>query len=288
MKKISKMAIIAPGLLGASLGASAKRLELVEFVSVWARRESVRISCRDLPWCDECPETLSETVADAELVWICSPVTTIAPLVGKISPHLKPGAVVSDVGSTKLKVVERCKLAIGNHAPFIGSHPMAGSEKSGHEAADAFLFQDRPCIVTPLGDECPDSLAKVVGFWKNLGMKVHQMSPEAHDKVVACISHLPHLTAVILSSVVARESKGQWNDYVGTGLLDTTRVASGSPGMWQAIVQDNREAIIPLLKAVANEIDHVRIHLEEGRLESLIEVLESGKQFRDSIARLSE
>lgn len=282
-EKQPDIAIIAPGLLGASLGMASRKLNICGRIHVWARRQETRDLCRSLDWCDHVHEAIGEAVVEADLIWVCAPVCAIARLIHLMAPHLKQGAIVSDVGSTKSRLVPQCEKAIGERGIFVGSHPMAGSEKSGLEHAHADLFENRPCFITP-GEQTPEvALQTVETYWKSLGMKVSRISPTEHDTIVSYISHLPHLVASSLASMLSETGQPHWKSFIGTGLLDTTRIASGNVGMWKDIIEHNREEIIPALGSMIAALEHLRVHIENGHSDALVEALEQGKRYRDSI-----
>ena len=278
------IAIVAPGLLGASLGAASRKFSICGQIHVWARREETRELCRSLDWCDCVHEVLSDAVAGADIVWVCAPVSAIAQLVHRFAPYLKSGAIVSDVGSTKRKLILQCEQAIGDHGVFVGSHPMAGSEKSGLAYAQAELYVDRPCFVTPSAHTPEQATRTIEAYWEALGMRVSRIAPDEHDNIVAYISHLPHLVASSLASMLADICKPHWKSFIGTGLLDTTRVASGNVEMWKDIIEHNREEILPALASMIAALEHLRVHVENGHPDALTEILEKGKRYRDKIA----
>ena len=280
---MTTIAILAPGLLGASLAAASKASGLCERVQVWARREETRRQCAEQAWCDSCHSTIEGAVSGADLVWVCAPVGAISRLVAMAAPHLKPDAIVSDVGSTKERLVMECERALEGRAVFVGSHPMAGSERSGLSNADVNLYAGKPCFVTPSQGCDERAVKRIEKFWEGLGMRVTRIDAREHDRIVACISHLPHVVAATLASKVAEMGGVGWREYVGSGLMDTTRVAAGSTPMWMDILQHNREEILPMLRGIIEGLEHVRIHLEQGRFEAVEQVLESGKQFRESL-----
>ena len=250
---------------------------------MWARRKETRELCRSLDWCDYVHEEVADAVSEADIVWVCSPVSVIARLVHQLAPFLKSGAIVSDVGSTKRKLISQCEQAIGDRGIFVGSHPMAGSEKSGLAYSHANLYVDRPCFVTPSVHTPEIAVQTIEEYWKALGMRVCRLCPEEHDNIVAYISHLPHLVASSLASMLADTGKPHWKSFVGTGLLDTTRVASGSVEMWKDIINHNREEILPALSSMIAALEHLRVHIESGHPDALTEILEKGKVFRDEI-----
>jgi prephenate dehydrogenase len=280
---LPNIAILAPGLLGASLGAASRKLGICARIDVWARREETREACARLPWCDAVHERPQDAVVHADLVWVCSPVASIPRLVGQIVDALREGAVVSDVGSTKDLLVRQCEQALGSRGVFVGSHPMAGSEKSGLEWADAALFEGRACFVTP-GATVPEwAVARISDYWRALGMRVSQVSPAEHDRIVALVSHLPHLMASALAACLGECMDPDWKRFAGPGLRDTTRVASGSVDMWRDIAQHNRVNLDQALMRLIGQLEFLRTHLSEGRIEAVVELLEQGKCFRDSL-----
>lgn len=281
----STVTIIAPGLLGASLGAALHRNKLVDRVIVWARRAEVRSECARLEWCDETTETVEESVKDADLVVICAPVSKIPVLAHQIKDHLKPGTIVTDVGSTKHKLQIKSESALEGKGIFVGSHPMAGSEKSGHAHANETLFSGKPCFVTKGGQISKKAIEKVVGFWSALEMDVHVTDPEEHDQIVAFVSHLPHLTASGLSHVLSDPKYRHFTPFISTGFLDTTRVASGDLQMWRDIISENREEILPALNEMIQTMESLRDHLQHGQIDAVMGMLEEGKSFRDDLVK---
>ncbi len=252
-------------------------------IHIWARREETRLQCASKEWCDQCFESIEEAVKAADIIWICAPVGSIAQLVGRIAPHLKPMAIVSDVGSTKSKLVAQCEKALGDYGRFVGSHPMAGSEKSGTAFADRELYTGKPCFVTPAATSQADAVKVIETFWKDLGMTVHRVTPQEHDHIVACISHLPHLVASALAAKVAEMGGQDWNPFVSSGLLDTTRVAAGSVPMWMDIVDHNRDEILPVIREMIEALEHLRSHLHAGQYNAVEQILERGRSFRESL-----
>jgi cyclohexadieny/prephenate dehydrogenase len=274
-----QVTIIAPGLLGASLGMACRERHLASRLLVWARRPEARASCLEAGWCDAAPESLLDAVRGSDLLVLCPPVAAIVPLVEEIAPALAPGALLTDVGSTKGQI---CAAAPGLLPPgrhFVGAHPMAGSEKSGMEHADAGLFAGRPCFITPATETDPAAVARIEAFWQAVGMRIHRARPEEHDALVAHVSHLPHLVATALSVTLGRETPGA-ERLAGGGLRDTTRVAAGSPPMWRAICEQNRDALLGALEDFRESLGAVTGALERNDFDELEALLEEGRQFR--------
>jgi cyclohexadieny/prephenate dehydrogenase len=279
-----QLTILAPGLLGASLAICAKEKGLVERVHVWARREEVRAKCLQQPWCDAVAETPEAAVQGSDIVVICTPVEMIQKLARVVAPHMKAGAILTDVGSTKGQVCVEADAAMPAGVHFVGSHPMAGSEKSGMEYARCDLFRGRACFVTPLLESDPGAIVVLSAFWRALEMDVVTLPPGVHDEIVANISHLPHFVATIVSNWLARNDP-QWKKFAGPGLRDTTRVAAGSPEMWRAISEQNRDKILEAIDGFQQELDRMRDALQDGRFGEMQELFASGKVYRDSLDR---
>lgn len=274
--------IIAPGLLGSSLAQALHREQLAGAVRVWARRAEVRLRCADQPWCAAAPTRIEEAVEGADLIVLCPPVEVIPDLLATLGPALAEGALLTDVGSVKSEICRSAPLKLPAHATFVGAHPMAGSEKSGDAHADPDLFYGQPCLVTPLPDTPEAATERIVALWERLGMNVTTLSPEAHDEIVAHISHLPHLLATTLCTLLAHRDPA-WARFAGNGLRDTTRVAAGDPGLWLAIVRQNREEIRRALDAFADEIHGLQRAVTNGEDHEIASRLEVGKVYRDRL-----
>lgn len=257
---------------------AVKRCNLVEFVSVWARRPEVREACLKEDWCDAVYADAAESVEGADLVVVCAPVHVIPDLVHQIAGHFPDGCLVTDVGSTKVSICEVCERAAGA-AYFIGSHPMAGSEKSGLEHAEADLFEGRPCIVTPHGFSPSVAVDRLQRFWEALGMQVFRMSPDEHDRIVAHISHLPHLLASALSAQL-ESLPHEWKELAGNGLRDTTRIAAGSPIIWRSIFQNNRAELLRAINGFEAQLSAIKDLLTKGDFVAVQAFLEDGQRYR--------
>lgn len=278
-----QITILGPGLLGASLAMAVKTKGLAGRVVAWSRRPETRAKCLSRTWCDSVEETAVAAVCESDLVIICTPVETIAPLVEQIKPALAPEVLITDVGSTKSLICRNCRSILSDSpATFIGSHPMAGSEQVGMEHARADLFQNAACLITPLDNAPSKQIAKVLQFWEALGMIVRTVSPEEHDEIVAHISHLPHFIASALCSYLATRDPA-WRDFVGNGLRDSTRIASGDPGLWQQIFRQNREEVIRALDGFESEIHQLKTALLKDDKLSIHSTLERGRQYRNRL-----
>jgi len=276
-----QLTILGPGLLGASLAMAAKDRGLTKRVVAWSRRSETRARCIDQPWCDAVESSPEAAVAGSGLVVLCTPVDTIAPLVAGIRPALDESATVTDVGSTKSVICRSCRSHLDGHpAQFIGSHPMAGSEKTGMSHARSDLFERAACLITPLDDAEDTAIARLIAFWEGLGMIVQSVSPERHDEIVAHVSHLPHFLASALCSYLSTRN-GDWRNFAGGGLRDTTRIAAGDPALWQPIFGQNREELVRALDGFEAELHQLKAALLNDETLKLTAALERGKAYRD-------
>lgn len=278
---IQHLAILAPGLLGASVARAARARGQAAHITVWARRPEVRAALKDQPWLDHVADTPEHAVARADLVVLAAPVDKIIELDARLAPHLPHGCIVTDVGSVKGPI---CAAAAAHPRPagavFIGSHPMAGGEKTGWEHGSPTLFENRVCFVTPDADAPPEKLRLLETFWRALGSTVVTRSPAEHDEIVANISHLPQAVATSLACTLATRD-GQWRHLAGNGLRDTTRIAAGDATMWIEIFQQNRDAVLHALAAHERELADFRRALEQSDWAEIRARLERGKQWRD-------
>ena len=274
-----QITIIGPGLLGASLALALKERALCRRVHAWSRRAETRAQAIQADWCDAVFDQAGQACIGSELVVVCTPVETIIPLLVEIAPSLESGALITDVGSTKSLI---CRSARGAGVNFIGSHPMAGSERTGMAHARANLFEAAACIVTPLDDAIDTEIARLIRLWEAVGMQVVTSTPERHDEIVAHISHLPHLLASSLCSYLDGQDS-EWKDLAGGGLRDTTRVAAGDPTLWKQILEQNREEVLRAIDGFENELHALKTALLDKNTPDLVARLKRGKQYRDQL-----
>ncbi len=281
---ISQLTIVAPGLLGASLGMAAKADGLARSVSVYARRPEAAHQAAAQVWCDRASADLAEACRGAEIIVLCAPVERIIALSHDLAAALEPGAspIVTDVGSVKAEIARRCAAALDGKARFVGSHPMAGSEKSGMAHAEAALFKGRPCFVTPLPATDTAATEAVTALWQALGSNVILETPDRHDEIVACVSHLPHILASALACLLANSCPSA-GDYCGNGLKDTTRVAAGDPSLWREIISQNRHEILRSIAQFQDELQAFAAAIANENDFEVLRRLSDGKQFRDQL-----
>jgi len=279
---LRKLSILGPGLLGGSIGLAARQRKVARRVSMWARRPDAADQAYQLGAADEATHDLAKVIADTDLVVLATPIGAMRGLVEQILPVLPAGCVVTDVGSVKYPIVTALSDALAGKARFVGSHPMAGSEQSGIDAARRDLFDNAVCIVTPREDTDKSALQLVYDFWKAIGCTVKTLPPLEHDEIVARISHLPHLVAAAVVNVVCSDGSHPLN-FVGPGIKDFTRIAVGPFEMWTEICLENRQEIGRALDVLIEELAKVRAAVENSDAVELRTMLKRAKHFRDEL-----
>ena len=278
---LDSIAILAPGLLGGSVAMAARHYGAAQRITLWARRPEVRLKLRDQSWCDAVADTPEAATREATLVIVCAPVDQIIPLVRQIAPALNAGTIVTDVGSVKGEICRQGTAALANaKGHFVGSHPMAGSEKTGWEHGRANLFAGRTTFVTPLPDSDPKAAEHVAAFWHALESEVATIAPDSHDEIVAHISHLPQVLASTLCANLAKRNVG-WRNFAGGGLRDTTRIAGSDPKLWKTILEQNRDEVLRALREYQEELHGMERALANRDWFEVQAIMERGKAYRE-------
>jgi len=276
-----KVAVVGPGLIGASMGMALRKRGLAGTVVGIGRRQESLDRALGVGAIDKATLDPAQGVKSADLVVLATPIGALPEVMAQICDALDAEAVLTDVASSKVKVVETISSALRSRpdVAYIPTHPMAGSEQSGPLAASADLFEGAVCIITPLTNTFPESKSLITHMWNALGARVVSMTPQAHDRAVARISHMPHLAAAAILAVLDEPEMA----LCGKGLLDTTRVASGSPELWLDICKTNREDIRDSLNDYINALKQIADGLDKGNLGPLRALLEAAKQKRDRL-----
>ncbi len=285
MALINKLAVIGVGLIGGSLARVLREKGAVSRVVGIGRGEANLRRGVELGVLDGYCLDAREGVAGADLVFVATPVCSIPAVVAEIAPYLAPGCVVTDGGSVKEFVVDACEPLMPEGTFFVGGHPIAGTEHSGVEASFAELYQGKRCIVTPTKRTDPAALAKVVELWQIAGSSVPLMDPAQHDRVVAAISHLPHMVAYSLVNAVDGYDRpgGDLLSFSAGGFRDFTRIASSDPVMWRDIALTNRDAILETMDFFSGYLERLRTLVETGDGGGLESFFKNSKQKRDAI-----
>ena len=283
MKLFGKMTIIGVGLLGASLAKACKERDLVEEVVGYGRNRENLEKARALKIIDHCPADLAEAVKDADLIVLCTPVTTIIPLIQNMVARIRPGALITDVGSVKEPIVKEAEKLVPKGVFFVGSHPIAGGENSGLEASTANLYQGAKCIVTPTDKTNNSALEKISALWQAVGMQIINLSAEEHDFVFGAVSHLPHIVVYALMNTLGSlrtQDNREVTAFSGAGLKDITRIASSDPVMWRDICLSNRNHSLDLIDRFQNKLDEIRSTIEKGDGQALKEEFIAANKYR--------
>ncbi len=272
--------------MGGSLGLALKRGKSGPVtVHGYARRPETRELALKLKVADRVFDDPAKAVQDADGVVLCVPILAIPDLVAKCRGALKPGCLVTDVGSTKACLAaEIVPLLQGTGAVFVGSHPLAGSEQQGLDAARADLYEQAVVVITTLAGEDGPAVENLTRFWENIGATVHRMNPEEHDRIAARTSHLPHVVAALLSGTVGRVGDlERIGKCCGQGFRDATRIAEGSPEVWHDIIQSNRECLLGELREFKAALERVMAMVEKGDSDPLLRFLENGRLKRKQL-----
>ena len=282
---VERLAIIGVGLIGGSLALALKEAGAVGQVVGCGRGRPNLEKALELGVIDSYTREPAEAVRDADVVFLATPVKSLAEVAREIIPALKPGAVLTDGGSVKGAVVAAIEPLLRDDVYFVPGHPIAGTEKSGAEAAFASLYRGKRCILTPLAETSERAVDLVERIWRCAGSHVERMSLEKHDKVLAAISHLPHMVAYSLVNAVGSYDHYEENilEYSAGGFRDFTRIASSDPTMWRDIAETNRDALLEMMSQFERFFAELKNDVAEGSGEKLFEFFLRSKQLRDGI-----
>ncbi len=277
-----KLALLGCGLLGGSAAAAWRRAGAATTVTGFDRdADAVRRGIA-LGMIDTAAGSLAEAVAGADCVLLATPVGAMPALLGALAPHLRDGAIVTDVGSTKEGIVDAARAALGaKFARFVPAHPIAGAESHGIDNAAAELFDGRWVIVTPAAETAIDALRRIESAWTDCGAIVERMEAREHDRIFAAVSHLPHLAAFALMRAVAAGADGsRCLQFAGAGFRDFTRIAASDATMWRDVALANREALGRELAAYRAELDALQAALDHADGAALQRMFEDASRVR--------
>ena len=277
--RIGTLAILGVGLIGGSIAAAARRRGLAQRIVGIGRNPSRLEAATQLGLID-CGSTDIAVAADADLAVVCTPVNHIVADARDLAAVLNSEALITDVGSTKGIVCEELADLDGSNGPaFVGSHPLAGSQLQGFEHADPELFEGRVCVVTPFGTARDIDIQAIEQFWSDLGSVVVRHEPREHDRTLARTSHLPHLVAAALAgNLLAADTQ-----FAASGFRDTTRIASGDPGLWIPILSQNNDAVRQALAQLQTRLEEFSDALQHDDDSALQKLLEEAKRQRDGL-----
>jgi prephenate dehydrogenase len=278
-----KISIVGVGLLGGSIGLAARQRRLAGEVAGYVRRAASLKDCERAAAVDYATTDLLAAVSRSDLVILCTPLAQMRSLAEQMIPALKRGAIVTDVGSVKAGVVRELEPVIARAgACFIGSHPMAGGEKMGVQAARADLYANAVCVVTPTKKSSAGAVRRLERFWKSMGARTLRLDAAQHDLLVSRSSHLPHVVAASLANLVLEPAATKsLAALCATGFRDTTRIASGSPEMWRDISLANRKNLSRSVDAFIAELVKFQAVLEKDDAKAVERFFATAKERRD-------
>lgn len=286
-----RLALIGVGLIGSSIARAARREGIVREIVATARSEATRARVVELGIADEVVATNAQAAAGADLVIVCIPVGACGAVAEEISPHLAPGAIVSDVGSVKGQIV----ADMGTHIPagvhFVPAHPVAGTEYSGPDAGFAELFVKRWCILTPPAGADGSAVERLAAFWRALGANVETMTPEHHDLVLAITSHVPHLIAYTIvgtADELAQVTRSEVLQFSAGGFRDFTRIAASDPTMWRDVFLANKEAVLEMLGTFNEDLSRLTRAIRRGDGEALFDHFTRTRAIRKGIVTIGQ
>ncbi len=282
-----RITIIGLGLIGGSLGLALKRSGITDLKIIGVpRREETIQQAINIGAIDEGTTDHIKGSADADIVFICTPINLILPVISEIGPTLKKGAIVTDVGSSKYEIVSQAEKATPKGIYFVGGHPMAGKETVKLEAAEADLFKDKKWILTKTSKTSIRAIEQLENLVRTTGATPQIMDPKTHDLAVAAISHMPLAVAAALVNTIADEpEKELMGRIASSGFRDTTRIASGDPILGVDMFKTNQKAVLKMIKAFKQSLSRLEGLIKNGDGEAMNEELEKAKNFRDAIFR---
>ncbi len=282
---IDKLVVVGVGLIGGSLALALKEAGAVgQVVGVGRGLPNLETALK-LGVVDSFTQDLADGVADADVVFLATPVQSLGAVAKQAMPHLKPGAIITDGGSVKQAVIDAIEPHLRDDVHFVPGHPIAGTENSGAEAAFPTLYRDRRCILTPTERTAEDALEFIHRMWQLVGSQVVIMEVEKHDRVLAAISHLPHMVAYALVNAVGAYDRYDEHllEYSAGGFRDFTRIASSDPTMWRDIALTNRDALVEMMGQFESFFAELKEDVASGSDERLFEFFRCSKQSRDEI-----
>jgi prephenate dehydrogenase len=277
--QVRTLTVVGVGLIGGSVALAARRRGVAARVVGCGRQPDLLERAQGLGLLDAHTTSLPEAAAEADLVVLCTPVDRIAHDALTAAEHARPGTLLTDVGSTKAAIVAAVDGRLRDGVEFVGSHPLAGSEKRGPENARSDLFERRVTVVTPTPKTDSAAVDRICNFWEALGSRIVRLDPEVHDRALATTSHLPHLVAASLAGMLPEE----WRPLAASGFRDSTRVAAGDPDLWVAIFRHNRAAVLTALAALQMRLGDFEHALKTDDPAALHDLLAQAKKVRDAL-----
>ena len=286
-----RVTLLGIGLIGSSLSHAMRRGGLAGSIVGHARTAETRATALRLGLVDTVYETPAEAAREADLVILCAPVGACGDLAKAIKSSLRPGAILTDVGSVKAAIVRDCEPFVPAGVHFIPGHPIAGTEQSGPEAGFATLFDGRWCLLTPVNGTDPTAVEKLKAFWEACGSEVDLMTPEHHDMVLAITSHLPHLIAYNIVNTAAhleRVTDSEVIKFSAGGFRDFTRIAASDPTMWRDVFLNNKDAVLEMLGRFSEDLTMLQRAIRFGDGDTLFKLFADARTIRRGVLQAGQ
>jgi cyclohexadieny/prephenate dehydrogenase len=286
-----RLALIGTGLIGSSIARAARAQNAARTIVATARSPATRRRVAELGIADQVAETNAAAVEGADLVVVCIPVGQSGAVAEEIGAHLKPGAIISDVGSVKASVLRDMAPHLPSGVHFIPAHPVAGTEHSGPDAGFAELFVNRWCILTPPHKADPAAVERLAAFWRALGAKVETMSAEHHDLVLAITSHVPHLIAYTIGGTadeLGAVTRSEVLQFSAGGFRDFTRIAASDPTMWRDVFLANKDAVLEMLGTFNEDLSQLTRAIRRGDGDALFDLFTRTRAIRRGIVEIGQ
>jgi cyclohexadieny/prephenate dehydrogenase len=287
----NRLALIGVGLIGSSIARAARAQGAVREIAASARSDATRRRVAELGLADQVLESNAAAVAGADLVIVCAPVGACGEIAREIAPHLKAGAVISDVGSVKGAIVRDMGPELPANVHFVPAHPVAGTEHSGPDSGFAELFVGRWCILTPPEGAEPAAVERLAAFWRMLGANVESMPAAHHDLVLAITSHLPHLIAYTIvgtADELAEVTRSEVLKFSAGGFRDFTRIAASDPTMWRDVFLANKDAVLEMLGTFNEDLAQLTRAIRRGDGEALFDHFKRTRAIRRGIVEIGQ
>ena len=278
MKPFKQITILGIGLIGASLAHSCRQRKLADKIIGFGRNAGNLKKAQEKNVIDSGSTDLKTAVTGSDLIVLCTPVGVLVERVREMIPFLQDGCIITDAGSVKGPLVEEIDALVPNTVHYVGSHPIAGGEQSGLEAANADLLTGAKCIITPTANTQAEALQRVTGFWTEVGMQTLTMDAHEHDTVFGALSHLPHVVAYVKTA-----SHGDILSMSGGGLKDITRIASSDPVMWRDICLKNKRPVVTLINQFQDALENIKTLIEQDQAEALQETFANANVHRGKL-----
>ena len=287
-KKIKKVAFVGMGLINSSLARDLKIKKFYLSSSAYSRRLSTINKIKKLKLVDFASSNIEKTIKEADIIIVGIPVAAYQEVFKKICNNIKPGAIITDVGSVKKEVINSVKKYIPKNIDFVPGHPIAGTENSGPESGFAGLFKNGWCILTPNKNTSKNSIKIIKYMWQLVGMKVDIMDSNYHDEVLAITSHIPHIIAYSIVGTIANLQttiKKEVIKYAASGFRDFTRIAASDPIMWRDIILYNRQSILKMLNLFKKDLSKLEHAIENNDDKFLLNLFTKTRKIRKDIIK---